>query len=106
LNQWLAIISVGVLRPKDAASVVFFDDGDPEVQRLQREFGRDLREARRRARLSQAAVAARLGLTQPYVSLVERGLRNLTLSVMSGLARVVGYDLQIAFRPSQRPSDE
>lgn len=44
------------------------------------EFGRRLREARKRAGLSQAEVAARLGIRQGYVSRVELGTENITLS--------------------------
>jgi hypothetical protein len=56
--------------------------------RLLLDFGTDLREARRRAGLSQAAVAKRLGVNQSYVSLVERGMRNLPLEIPT-----------VAFRP-------
>ena len=38
------------------------------------EFGRRLREGRRRAGLSQAEVAKRLGIRQSYVSRVEFGV--------------------------------
>jgi transcriptional regulator with XRE-family HTH domain len=74
--------------------------GDPEEeQRLRIEFGRSLRAARNRAGLTQAEVAARLGVTQVYVSYVERGLRNLTLPAAAALARAVGC----IFRPMLQP---
>lgn len=73
--------------------------GDPGSRRLLQTFGRDLREARRRAGLSQRAVAQRLGVSQSYVSLVERGLRDPPLSSMGAFAEALGYELTVAFRP-------
>jgi transcriptional regulator with XRE-family HTH domain len=80
--------------------------GDSELGHLLLEFGRDLREARRRARLTQAQVAERLGQSQSYVSMVERGQRNLSFSAMLAFARAVGFDLTVSFRPARRPSQE
>ena len=61
--------------------------GKPGTRRSLQTFGRDLREARRRAGLSQRAVAQRLGVSQSYVSLVERGLRDPPLGSMGAFAR-------------------
>lgn len=79
------------------------EDGDLDVRRVLREFGRDLREARQRAGLSQVQLAVRLGLNQSHVSRVEQGLRNLSLAAMTAFARAVGYDLIVSFRPARRP---
>ena len=57
-----------------------------------------LRKARRRAGLSQRAVAQRLGVSQSYVSLIERGLRDPPLSSMGAFAEALGYELTVAFR--------
>ena len=54
------------------------------------EFGRRLREARKRLGLSQAEVAARLGVTQAYVSRIELGRANITFSACEAFARAVG----------------
>jgi transcriptional regulator with XRE-family HTH domain len=54
------------------------------------EFGRRLREARRQAGLSQVELAARLGMTQGYVSRVERGAQNITLAACEVFAAAVG----------------
>jgi DNA-binding XRE family transcriptional regulator len=51
--------------------------GDPRS-----EFGKKLRAARIRAGLTQAEVAEQAGLTQQYVSVVEGGRQNITLSTM------------------------
>jgi transcriptional regulator with XRE-family HTH domain len=71
----------GLARPEGSA--------DAERQ-LIIEFGRRLREARRRAGLSQAEVAARLGIRQGYVSRVELGAENVTLSACVRFAQAVG----------------
>ena len=61
-------------------------------------FGKNLREARIKAGLTQAQVAERTGLTQQYVSLVEAGHQNITLGTMTSLARVVGQDVRTLLR--------
>lgn len=70
------------------------------------EFGRRLREARRRAGLSQAEVAARLGIRQSYVSRVELGTENITLSACVRFAQAIGCLFSTEFTPPQpRTSD-
>ena len=69
------------------------------------EFGRRLREARRRAGLSQAEVAARLGIGQRYVSRVELGTENITLSACVRFARAVGCLFSPEFMPPRTPRD-
>ena len=68
-------------------------------------FGRRLREVRRRAGLSQAEVAARLGITQSYVSRVERGDQNVTLSTCEAFARAVGCIFSAVLTPQPSDSD-
>ena len=68
-------------------------------------FGRRLREARKRAGLSQAEVARRLGMTQSYVSRVERGDQNITLSACESSARAVGCIFSPALMPKPRDRD-
>ena len=58
-------------------------------------FGRDFRNARIRAGLTQAQVAQRTGLTQQYVSQIEAGHQNITLATMTALARVTGRDVRV-----------
>jgi transcriptional regulator with XRE-family HTH domain len=66
------------------------------------EFGRRLREARRRAGLSQVELAARLGMTQGYVSRVERGAQNISLSACEAFAAAVGYMFTAVLTPKPR----
>jgi transcriptional regulator with XRE-family HTH domain len=54
---------------------------------IQRSFGRRLRTARSTYGITQEELADRAGLDRTYVSLVERGLRNLTLWNIHRLAR-------------------
>jgi transcriptional regulator with XRE-family HTH domain len=77
--------------PRDSASASSFA-----------EFGRHLREARRRAGLSQAALAVRLGMTQGYVSRVERGAQNITLSACEVFAAAVGCMFTTMLTPKPR----
>ena len=53
-------------------------------------FGANLRQARLKAKLSQAEVAARTGMGQPYISDIENGVRDITLGTMTSCARPLG----------------
>jgi transcriptional regulator with XRE-family HTH domain len=75
------------------------EPGD-EDRRLMAEFGGSLRAARERAGLTQEQVAQRLGLTQSFVSHVERGRRNLTTTAMGAFARAIGCKLTFLFTPN------
>jgi transcriptional regulator with XRE-family HTH domain len=55
-------------------------------------FGRNMREARQRAGLTQAEVAAIIDTEQPYVGAVERGEQNVTLAVITRIAYAVRAD--------------
>ena len=69
------------------------EEDDPFTEELRRNFGENLRAARIEARMTQAQLADRAGLTQQYVSLVEIGRQNLTLSTMAMLARIFGRNV-------------
>ena len=56
---------------------------------LPRKFGRIVRRRREAAGVSQEALADRAGLHRTYISLLERGLRNPSLTVISKLARAL-----------------
>jgi transcriptional regulator with XRE-family HTH domain len=63
-------------------------------------FEETIRKARSEVRLSQEALASRAGLHRTYISLLERGLRNPSLTVIVGLATGLGTtapDLITAF---------
>src|SRR6202030_159631 len=71
--------------------------GDPRS-----ECGKKLRAARIRAGLTHAEVAEQAGLTQQYVSVVEGGRQNITLSTMIALARVTGHEVRVVLRRVRR----
>jgi transcriptional regulator with XRE-family HTH domain len=57
-------------------------------------FGMNLKAARLKAGLTQAQLAERSGLLQQYVSLVESGKQNVTLTTAQALAKVVNRDVR------------
>lgn len=59
-------------------------------------FGAKLREARRRANLSQTALAQRIESTQAYISRTERGLENPPILTCLLLAVAVGCSPRVA----------
>jgi len=59
---------------------------------LQALFGRNLRVARLKQAMTLDDVAAATGITNQYVSKVERGQTNLTLSTMKKLSAAVSLD--------------
>lgn len=74
------------------------------AKRTLAEIGRDLRAARRARGLSQAVVAAAAGLTQPQVSLIERGrYPGVTIDALTRLATVLGLDLSARLFPAGEP---
>jgi transcriptional regulator with XRE-family HTH domain len=54
-----------------------------------------VREARKRAGLTQAELAARAGTTQSAIARLERGATTPTLETISKLVRAAGFDLTI-----------
>jgi DNA-binding XRE family transcriptional regulator len=61
-------------------------------KRLQQLLGRNLREARLRAGLTQTDVANIVASSQPYVGAIERGEMNVQLSTLLRLAYAVRVD--------------
>jgi transcriptional regulator with XRE-family HTH domain len=58
-----------------------------------------VREARRRAELSQAGLAARVGTTQSAIARVEAGRTSPSLEYLTRLARACGFDIQARLVP-------
>jgi transcriptional regulator with XRE-family HTH domain len=89
------------------------DDGDPgdEVAGtgftdsrgvdLRRTFGANFRAARQKAGLTQRDIEARTGIKQHYVSEIESGKQNPTLSTMNTLAASVGRAVHLLLRSSR-----
>jgi transcriptional regulator with XRE-family HTH domain len=64
------------------------------------QFGRDLREARLRAGLSQTNVGQKTLKGQAYVSEIEAGKANVTLDTMFLMADAVGLEVVVTTRPT------
>ena len=63
-------------------------------------YGGDLiHEARKRARLSQAELAARAGTTQPGIARWESGRTAVSLDDVLRLVRLCGFDVELALVP-------
>ena len=60
---------------------------------VRKKFGKQLRALREERGWSQEEFADRAGLHRTYVSAVERGVRNPTLSVLERLAKALGIKL-------------
>lgn len=65
-------------------------------------FGANFRQARLKARLTQADVEELTGIRQHYISEIENGLQNLTLDTMTTLAQAIGTDVRALLRPPPR----
>lgn len=65
-----------------------------------------LRDARRRAHLTQAELAERAGTTQSVISAYEAGHRQPALSTLAGLIAATGFDLDVKVRSRRRPVDQ
>jgi len=55
-----------------------------------RDLGSSLRRARRKARLSQEAVAELAGIHPKYLGEIERGIKNPTALIVNKLAEALG----------------
>jgi transcriptional regulator with XRE-family HTH domain len=71
---------------------------------LQTRFGERLREARHKAKLTQAALADSAGLTQQYVAKIEAAQINPTLATMAAIARVLGTEIGDMLRLAGPPT--
>lgn len=58
-----------------------------------------LRQARKRAGLSQVELAARAGLTQSVISAYESGQRQPSIPALARLIEAAGFDLTLRLRP-------
>lgn len=67
-------------------------------------FGRNLAAWRRRAGLTQAALAARAGLTQPGLAVIETERRDVTLRTLYRLAEALGHAPESLLHPPPPPA--
>ena len=76
---------------------------DPEFKRLYDEYGRQLEIAyqilqlRKKAKISQAELAKKIGTTQSNVARLEAGNQNFTTSTLEKIARALNKNLKIEF---------
>lgn len=63
-------------------------------------FGERLKERRRALGLTQVQLFEKTGITDAYISLVERGRANPTLDIMVKLAEAVGAEAWDMIRPA------
>jgi transcriptional regulator with XRE-family HTH domain len=59
-----------------------------------------LREARRRAGLSQRQLAERAGITQPVIAAYEAGRNQPSVPQLARLVRAAGFSLELNLRPA------
>ena len=59
-------------------------------------LGQFVREARRRAGLSQRELAASVGISQPHVARIERGSVEPPFELVRRLVRACGFDLSVS----------
>jgi transcriptional regulator with XRE-family HTH domain len=67
--------------------------GDTRRADIQQALGRNLREARKRAELTQEAVAERSGVHPTEVSRIEAGKRDPRIATVEALAEAVGVSV-------------
>ena len=72
--------------------------GDPDPDDLVAVFGANLKAARLKQGLTQAQLAERAGLLQQYVSLIQLGKQNVTITTAQALARVVHQNVSEMLR--------
>jgi transcriptional regulator with XRE-family HTH domain len=66
--------------------------GRMDTEYFYKEFGRVLRAARLKAKLTQEELAARVGMSRPSLANVERGNQRVALHQFAELAAAVGAD--------------
>jgi transcriptional regulator with XRE-family HTH domain len=71
---------------------------DPELRRARLRFGEQVRAARKKAGLSQAQLAERIGRSQRYVSFIETGGRSLPIETMSMIMRALGFTVEVKIK--------
>jgi transcriptional regulator with XRE-family HTH domain len=84
-------------------SDVISHPSDADFSDLLASFGGNLRAARLKLGLTQTELAEQAGLLQQYVSMVESGKQNVTLTTALLLARVVRLDLVDLVRRGKKP---
>jgi len=66
-------------------------------------FAEVVKRRRIAAKLSMETLAAKAGLHQTYIGLIERGLRNPSLDTVEAIARVLGTSASSMIKEAERP---
>ena len=61
---------------------------------ISKKFGKSLRRLRLEKRMSQGDIARSLGVHRSYISGLERGVRNPTLTNIDRIAKALGINIQ------------
>jgi transcriptional regulator with XRE-family HTH domain len=77
--------------------------GKAETRKMREKIGRQLRQARLEAGLSQVTVAAEVGMASTYLSEVESGYKNITLDTLAGIATFLDLDIEVVLSPKRKP---
>ncbi|MDP3995033.1 MAG: helix-turn-helix transcriptional regulator [bacterium] len=92
-----------IIKATDFEDVLAEHLKDPEFKRYFDEFGKQLEISynlllmRKKARLSQAQLAKKLGTTQSNVARMEAGNQNFTLGMLQRIASAFNKDLNVSF---------
>jgi transcriptional regulator with XRE-family HTH domain len=71
---------------------------DEEVTDLRQNLGREIREARLLAGISQEDLALMADIDRSYVSQLERGIANPSLLILHRLAKVLNSELHVTIK--------
>ena len=61
-------------------------------------FGKNIRDLRKQKGWSQELLAEKVGLHRTYISVVERGEKNLSIDNMAKIAKTLGVTLETLFK--------
>ena len=69
---------------------------------MDKHFGCRVRQARKNAGLTQAALAEKLNLDETTISRIENGTRNPSLKILQRLADGMDMVLKVSFEPKKK----
>jgi transcriptional regulator with XRE-family HTH domain len=75
---------------------------DPRTQRAARAIGKQIREARLAAGLSQEALAAKIGMTRGNFVRIEKGQTNVTIESLLRVANGLGLKVAVLLESRRR----
>jgi transcriptional regulator with XRE-family HTH domain len=65
---------------------------------IRNKFGKNIRELRKQKGWSQELLAEKVGLHRSYISVVERGEKNLSIDNIAKIAKTLGVSLETLFK--------